>query len=855
VLNTAARLQHVAAPGEVVAGEAAARLLRDAASLEPLAPASLRGKEHAMAASRIVAVAPAVRSPSVPFIGRDRSLEAIRRVFDDVVEDREPVLVTVVGDPGIGKSRLVDAVVASFAGATVLRASVAAAGEAAGLAAVTDLLLAAGGSDDPAVAVRALEERVDGRTDAAALGRWLRSWIGEGTDETAEAGWALRRLLEVLTDDGPVVVAIDDLHWGRPALLELVDDLVTWTRGPVLFLTAARPDLFDVRPTWAGGKPRALTLSLRPLADDHAAMIAGALLPDDATAADAVARAAEGNPLFLEQLALDARDRGGAWDPSAAPATVRALLEARLDRLDPAAARITQVAAVQGVRFDAATLRVLDPDVGDPTAALRASERAHLVVETEPDTWRFTHALIRETAYGRLPKRSRAALHARLADAIGDADDELAGLHLERAAALRAEIGNQDVALETAAGERLAKAGARAFARIDLQTSADLLGRAAALLPATSPTRQELVPDLAVALTETGRDREAETLLASAVTDAVSERHVARARLQQLAMHVYRRSTIEETRAGAEEAEALLATLHDADDDAGLAQGYTVLEYLRFTIGEIAATAEASRRAVEHAARAGRPREQIQAGGDLGHNVILGSPTVALMAERGTEMAAAEHPVLHAGGVGIVAAASGLAGDRDAYAQGEAGWLRACEEQGLEWPAAMQAMGIGVVLFELGDPARAETLIRRGLATMDRLGDLWGIQTLTALLPVALARQGRLDEAATLVEAADREPAFDIFDRTMEAIGRSEAATARDRRDEARVHAATAVDLAMRTDAVLLQTLALETAAAALDVDDPAAAVRERTRALELHRAFGNVVGVARVEAALGARS
>jgi hypothetical protein len=821
--------------------------------LQPLPPSRVKGKERPINASRIVALSRRRSHARTPFVGRDRQIDALGRARRDALEDGAPVLVTVLGEPGIGKSRVLDAFLASVDGATILRASVPSVGEGSSMAAIADLLRAAGGAADLGEAVSAIERRLRGREDAETLSRWLRSWVGTEDMETIESGWALRRLLGVLAEERPVVVAIDDLHWARPSLLDLIDDVVSWTKGAVLFLTAARPDLLDVRPTWAGGKTRALTITLGPLPDEHARAIAGALLSRGDGATETVIRSAEGNPLFLVQLAIDAEEQGEAWDPAATPSTIRALLGSRLDRLDPAIVRVAQIAAVQGTRFEADTVRALDPDLDDPTAALHTLERAHMIEEAGSGRWRFTHALIRETAYERLPKRVRAAYHRSLAGLVAARDDELAGVHLERAASLMAEIGEPDPALEAAAGERLARAGSQAFAGMDLGTASDLFERAAGLLPATSATRQDIVPDLAIALMETGRDAEAGAVLDRALEAATSDGSRARVRLQQLAMHVFLRSPIDQVRKGIEEASALTAVLERLGDDVGLAQGFTVLEYLHFLAGEHALAADACLRAVEHAVRAGRTREQIQAGGDHIDYLIMGSRSVGDLAARGADLERSPALVLRVGGAAVAAAAAGLAGDLDAYDACEARWLTSSEAQGLEWPVSMQSASMAVISLEMGHPERAESLVRGAIATMERLGDVWAAETLRLILPIAIARQGRRDEAATLAESlAELQPPMDPLGRSLLAVGLAESAAFRGRRDEARRQAEVAVETAFGTDWVLARTLALETSAAVLREEHPQDARHALTRALALHREIGNVMGAARVEAALG---
>ena len=328
---------------------------------------------------------------------------------------------------------------------------------------------------------------------------------------------------------------------------------------------------------------RAITITVGPLEADESQTLADALVGSELLETDRLVAAAEGNPLFLEQLAAEARELGEAWDPSAAPTTIRALLEARLDRCSPDVTSALELASVQGSRFRVDLLRALAPEGLDLGDVLRQADRAHLAREVEPNVGTFAHALVRETAYNRLPKATRAELHAAIADLFPEEEEELAAIHLEQAATLRAELGHADIELEQRAGELLARTGARAFSRLDFVTASDLLERAAALLPPGSAARLEMLPDFAIALMEAGRAEDAAALLEEALVQADqfgSRRDAIRIRLQQLALYAFTGPSEDEIRLGISEGRELLAELTDLDDDVGLAQGWTVIEYL-----------------------------------------------------------------------------------------------------------------------------------------------------------------------------------------------------------------------------------------------------------------------------------
>ena len=856
VLNTAARLQSAASPGTILAGETAAHLLRGAATLQPLPPLRLKGKAELVAVVQVLAVEPGARRPSSsPFVGRERDLAWLDRAQDESAANGAPVLVTVIGEPGIGKSRLLDAFAAHADGATLLRATVRQAGEGTSFEPIAELVRTATGAPTADVAAERLGPLLAGRPDAAALDASLRSLLGLRDGSATDHAWALRRFLETLGGARPVLLVLDDLHWATPALLDLVEDTARWVRAPVLMLCAARPDLLDIRRSWGGGLARSLTMTVGPLDDDGSRTLAVSVLGPDALQADRVVRAAEGNPLFVEQLAIEAQERGDRWDPTDSPTTIRALLEARLDRCSPDVGRTLGAASVQGSRFRIEILGKLLPEALPLDDALREAERAKLATEVEPGIGAFSHALVRETAYRRLPKATRADLHAAVARLLPDDDDEQAGAHLERAAALRAELGRPDTALEQEAGERLARTGARAFARLDLTTAASELERAARLLPRDSTVRSALLPDLAVALMESGRSDEAASILAGAVEDADaqgSKRDALRIRLQQLALLVYTEASIEEIRGGIAEGYRLVEELGRHEDDIGLAQGWTVVDYLHWLIGEMALAEQAAGRSFEYAVRASRTREHVQAGGDHATSMLLGPRSVAELAAIGADRRHDPDPIVASGGEAIAAVAAGLAGDTAAYLAGEARWRTTVEANGLEWPGADIALAALVpVLVAMDEPEHAEAMAREYLDTMERLGDVWLLNGTSWWLAIALDRQGRADEAAVVADSL--EPRY----RRMEAIGSinraialSSARAARGGHDEAIALATEAATIARSTDSMIFRSLALEHLGLLQGRTDPSRAAATLEEVTALNDGWGNAVGAARTRRA-----
>ena len=861
-MNTAARLQTAASPGSVLIGDPTWRLVREAIVAEAVEPLDAKGKAEPVLAWRVVQVEAGPRRQSTtPFVGRGRIITSLGVVFDEAVADGAPVLATVLGDPGIGKSRLLDAFLRDLSGATVLRTSVPAAGEGSSLAPVADLVRAAAGAGASDEVADKLASLVRHSPDAIALEAALRSLLGLGAEGPAESTWAIRRLLETLAARGPVIAVLDDLHWASPALIDLIEDAARWTRGPVLLLCAARLDLLDARRSWGGGMQRAITITVGPLEADESQTLADALVGSELLETDRLVAAAEGNPLFLEQLAAEARELGEAWDPSAAPTTIRALLEARLDRCSPDVTSALELASVQGSRFRVDLLRALAPEGLDLGDVLRQADRAHLAREVEPNVGTFAHALVRETAYNRLPKATRAELHAAIADLFPEEEEELAAIHLEQAATLRAELGHADIELEQRAGELLARTGARAFSRLDFVTASDLLERAAALLPPGSAARLEMLPDFAIALMEAGRAEDAAALLEEALVQADqfgSRRDAIRIRLQQLALYAFTGPSEDEIRLGISEGRELLAELTDLDDDVGLAQGWTVIEYLHVLIGEMADHADAQARSLLHAERAGRLREQIQAGGDQPCATIRGPCSAEAMKAQAELMRQSPNPIISTGGIALAAAAAAFVGDVPAYRSAESEWRLAIEAGGFEWSGADQALaGLALVLLLTDAPEAAEAMARQGLDVMERLGDVWVVSEWSWLLPLALAKQGRMDEASVLADAfAERYTRIGAAEgRIYRGVALSIARRSRGRPEEALALANEAASTARSTDSSLLRALALEHLADLQCEIDLPAAIGTLDECAGIHAASGNMVGAERVARVLATLS
>ncbi len=539
-VNVAARLQQAAEPGETLVGDSTWRLVRDAVVTGEPRQVLVKGRDEAVTVRRLVAVdqtAQAIhRRVGGTMVGRDRELGIIRAAFERCVVEERCVLVTVLGSAGVGKSRLVHEFLATArTNATVLRGRCLPYGQGITWYPVAELLRSAVGLDELRpnrprswTGCAIVSPDID---DAEAILAQLAEPLGIATEPAPieEIFWAIRRLFEHLASDGPTVVVLDDLQWAEPAILDLIEHLADWVHGVPLFLLAmARPELLDFRVGWGGGKPDATTFLLEPLPSADTEHLVEELL-EGATvtplARQRIAAAADGNPLYVEQVIEMLLDDGlvergpngavvvGDLDTISVPPTIQALLAARLDRLSDGERRTIERAAVVGKEFGQRDVSELTPTAGraDVASQLMGLVRKELI---RPDrrrdgggeAYRFRHLLIRDAAYDSLPKLERAELHEQFADWLertaGDRVaelDEITGYHLDQARSYRLALGPDDERTRTLArraGLRLAAAGRRTADRGEIRTAVRLLSQAEALLAEDPAARFNVLLEL-----------------------------------------------------------------------------------------------------------------------------------------------------------------------------------------------------------------------------------------------------------------------------------------------------------------------------------------------------------------------
>jgi class 3 adenylate cyclase/tetratricopeptide (TPR) repeat protein len=746
-VNVAARLEQAAEAGEILLGDATARLVRDTVRTESVEPLELKGKAKPVPAFRLLELLPDVpaftRPIEAPFVGREQELEALERALSAAVERREPQLATIVGPPGIGKSRLARELI-QRADARVLVGRCLSYGEGITYWPLQEI-------------VQQLGELDSLLTDELARTR-IAAALGEGSASSEEIGWGFRRLFEALAQEWPLIVVLDDIHWAEPTLLDLIEYVAAFaTDAPLLLLCTARPDLFEVRPAWTQPKPNATLVTLEPLHEEQTQALVEELGELPADTRTRIVEAAEGNPLFVEQLVAHQAESGNG--KLEIPPTLQALLAARIDRLEPPERAVIERASVEGRLFHRGSVQALVSEqeregVGAHLLTLVRKELVRPDRSQLPgdDGFRFGHILIRDAAYDSIPKRLRAELHERFADWIaermgGEAPEEIVGYHLEQAYRYGADLGAPVEALATRAGRLLAEAGSRAFGRGDAAAAASLLERATALLPEADADLPGLLDLLAYATRDMGDFSEALEVVrrAQSSASAAGQRSVElRARMLELAMLLMSDSEMD-AEPVLEEAEAAIAELADRGDPATLERAWYVITNVAALRSNFALLERSAAERFEVARRGGLDRIAFWAAVWLTLALAQG-PRPVDEAIRRSEEALSFFPGEKSGDFHLAllyAYAGRHAEAREAVERS----LRALFELGqlsLHASIGMNAAWIAMLAGRLED---AEDVLRRSAEALEAGGETGPLSTVAALLAEVLFRLGHVDEA------------------------------------------------------------------------------------------------------------
>jgi class 3 adenylate cyclase/tetratricopeptide (TPR) repeat protein len=811
----AKRLAQAAEPDEILIGKATYALVQHAVQAGPLEGISVKGKQDDVGKRRVDTVlreAPAVtRRLQAPIVGRDDELQLLQHAFARTVEESSCRLFTVVGPAGIGKSRLMTELLSWVDGRAVTSVGRCLSyGEGITFWPLTEALRGLGG--EPSLR-DALADH-DQRDTVLELLRGV-----TGASETASSEqifWAVRRAFEAVGRRRPLVVCFEDLHWAEPTMLDLVEYMVGWIRdAPILVVALARPELADDRPHWIASQPSYDALTLGPLSRTATeSLLAGLSAGTSLSAAviERIAAAAEGNPLFVEQISAMAAEDGAEFS---IPPSIQALLTERLDRLSPEEREVIERASVVGRDFPLAAVAALFPD---QQRELLAPQLFGLVrrgfVRPDPspsvgeDRFSFQHVLVRDAAYEAMPKELRAALHERLANWMDDARrdlDELLGYHLEQAYRYRHELGLFDEhtkRLRVRASDLLAAGGTRALGGNDVHAALKLLERAVALRPEDDPA-VGLRLDLAQALFLSGQlaaAAEVATETEARASASSDELGALRTRLlrARMAAQMPRDDTGDEgpsadLLAVAKEARPIFAR---AGDELALAEAWFATAWAQLIRCRWAAMLEAVEHALEHARRGGSARWEGELPAWQGTAMFYG-PTPVDEALRWYEEQQAQHPIALTQQAMLEAMrgnfdqARALAGSADA----------AAEELGQKLWLAAGGMARWEIEMLAGDASTAERAVRRSCELLEELGEVGYRWQAVGELATSLYALERLDEAEEWARRAARQtPHDDVASQMLWRQVQAQVLARRGEHEQAQQVAWESVSLAQETD-------------------------------------------------------
>ena len=868
-VNVAKRLEEAARTGEILVGEPTRRLVENAVVLEPRDELSLKGKTDPLPAWNVLAVIEGAsayaRRLDAPLIGRESQLRTLHATYAEALATRTCRLFTIVGPAGIGKSRLAAELCSSERDEVrVLTGRCLPYGDGITFWPLVGIVDALGSDTGVHGALAGVE---DGELVAARV-------LGAvGPAPTAAPGgetfWAVRRLFEEVARERPLVIVIEDIHWAEPTLLDLLEYLGGWTHdAPILLLCLSRPDLLDERPSWLTQPGSGLLLD--PLSEEESHELLDEIAqewPLDLAARARIAEAAEGNPLYLEQMAAMLAE-GGPTD--AIPPSIHALIAARLDRLPADERDVLECAAVAGREFTRSALRKLSPDdeAKIDAAVLSLARRDLLAARPgREDAYRFRHALIRDAAYAGMAKERRAQLHERFADWAANTNagrfgdlDEIIGYHYEQAFRYREQLGpldEQGRTLAERAAEILGAAGRRAYARDDMPAAINLLDRALALVTREDPARLELMRELSTSLWSLGEVARAEALL-NGLIEAASVAGDRRYELYGALQHMSWRFSRDEARSEelAAVAEEALAAFEEAGDDFGLAQAWRQLASTMHARCRFAEAAEACERALEHARRADATREESRAADLLCMCLLHGpTPVPAAIARAGHMLAEAASPVLQANVMTALAELQAMRKSFDAARTllEEAG--RTYERLGLRLALVGLRQVSGLVELLAREPVEAERVLREGFDLIAADFQAWRAYQST-LLAEALYEQDRFQEASDLIESAQPEHEDELENLLPWAVVKARLLAREGAASEGETLLRDIAGRAARTDALNVHGRALLALAEVLAIADRQEEAREAAAAAaEIFDRKGNIAAVERATALMSVPS
>ena len=899
-VNTAARLEQAAGPAEIILGELTHRLTRNEIQVDVIPPLVLKGKAEPVPAYRFVAVRAQLetdRAPATRFVGRENETARMAEALFGAVGEKRARLVTIVGDAGVGKSRLIREFAASAANeAGLVRGRCLPYGDGITFWPLAEVVRAAASiasDDSPAVAIEKIRalladpERTDERDTvtervASMLG------LSDAQFSVVELMWGMRRLLETLAAERPLVMIVDDIHSAAQTLLDFFDYLLETVEGAsILLVCSARHELNERFADWAKAHADQ-TLTLEPLSEGDVGTLVGELLGDlEATVRERISAAAEGNPLYAEQIVSMLQETGAirregdrwvstrASSELAIPPTVQALVAARLDALGAEERAVIEPAAVIGLSFaEEAIEELVDADIrGQLGGHLGSLAAKQLVRRASGDEviYRFGHLVIKDTAYGSLLKRIRAALHERFvlwAERVNQERgretefEEILGYHLEQAFRYRTELGVIDQEAREV-GERaaikLGSAGRRALARGDLPAAVSLLLRASNLLVREALFRLELMIDLAEGLLQQGSFDAATETLAEVRTIAVEtgeQRLAVRADLVQAWVEQFRGGSESGVARAIDAAAGAIAVLEPMGDAAGLARAWRLVMVTHVLQGHLDEAASAAERVVLYASELGDQRLSARSAGTIAY-ILLHGPTPIAEAIPKLELLIANvegDRTAEAVLVGTLAVLRAMEGEfdgaRDLYRRGQ----EIAAELGSGLVGNSSSIDSSRVELLAGDLAAAERELRRDYDALANINETYFRSTISAYLAEVLWLGGDADGALQFSEVAEEiGDAEDILTQVPLRSVRARVLASRGDVEGARRLAMEAVELAASTPQPHLKAKALENLGDALaavgDIESSRPPLQE---ALTLYEQKGDVVSAARVRKRIG---
>jgi class 3 adenylate cyclase/tetratricopeptide (TPR) repeat protein len=899
-VNTAARLEQTAGPREVLIGDLTYRLARDAVQVEEVEPLTLKGKAEPVPAYRLLGVSTvdqaARRRHDAPMVGREQELAALSALYGRAVEERSCRLATVVGDAGVGKSRLIAEFTARAAsGARVIRGRCLPYGDGITFWPLREAARDAAGigaDEGAASALRKLRETVAADDVADRLASVM--GLSPTPYPVPEIYWGARKFLEHLATPQPVLMVIEDIHWAESTFLEMIQHLVQSVEGaPVVLLCTSRHELLDRDPSWGEGEA-AVRLVLRPLTDaDAGQVVAGLLggtgLPDAVRAR--IVEAAAGNPLFVEQLLSMLIDNGslrqadGRWEQVRdlteldVPPTIQALLAARLDLLELPERGVIEPASVIGQTFAQAAVAELVPHDQSPEvpARLETIARRELIAPNPGGTgdetaFRFAHILVKDAAYNGLLKRARADFHERFVDwaeelnrrqgASGQEFEEIHGYHLEQAYRYLAELGTLDEharQVGVRASVKLANAGRRAQARGDVPAAVSMLKRATSTRAPEDADRLALLPDLGQALLELGDFPGARSVLREAVSAARAAgnpRLEAEATLVDLMVQLFSEESADWSRAVTSETEKAIPIFEATNDHAGLAFAWRLRYGMYSTAGQYGDCTAASEKVIDYARLAGNVALESRGAQGYASAAPYGPVPVTEAVARCEELLERTRADRRAVAAiqGSLSQLYAMEGDFDRARGTYTGLRPMLNDLGQGPLSASVSLDSARVELLAGDLAAAEHELRQDYDALSAMGERFLRSSVAGLLARVVALQGRDDEAIELTRVVEQIAADDDVDaQALWRGARARAMAHKGSRAAAIELAKGAVALRRRGDSPVLQAEALTDLAAVQQAagrdPDAASAIAE---ALWLVERKGDVASASRLRAWAG---